>query len=132
VEGFLLQDWTTIRSDSTTTLVTQSEPDWLDLLEYRDIVLWLEVAQRNVGGGTDLLMRYETAPSKDEVLFALLVPAFRISVSTTPHIEKILESQNPSVPLCRWLRWSIQGVAPTGMWGATFRIHCAVNRGGPR
>ena len=132
MEGYLLQDWTTIRAAATTTFVAQSELGWLDLLDYRDAIFWLEVKARNVGGGTDLFMRYETAPSKDEALFLLMTPAFRMTASALPDVKKVIEATNPSVPVCRWVRWRMEAEAPVSEWSATFRIHCAANRGGLR
>jgi hypothetical protein len=43
MHAFILQDWTTIRGGVTT--VTQSEPDWLDLTPYQDIVFWIDVRE---------------------------------------------------------------------------------------
>ena len=132
MEGYLLQDWTTIASASSTTIITQSELGWLDLLDYRDIVFWLEVKSRTLGGAGGVFMRYETAPSKDDVLFSSMTGAFFVVPTTTPDVHKVIEALNPAVPLCRWVRWRLQASAPTSDWGATFRIHCAVNRGGLR
>jgi hypothetical protein len=131
VEGYLLQDWTTITSGSTAPIVVQSEVGWLDLIDYRDIVFWLEVKARILGGATAIVMAYQTSPSKDENLFSSML-AFPTSVGATPDVRPIIESLNPTVPLCRWLRWQLQATGPTSDWSATFRIHCAVNRGGLR
>jgi hypothetical protein len=85
-----------------------------------------------LGGAGGIFMRYETAPSKDEALFSVMTPVFWVVAATAPDIRKILEAQNPAVPVCRWVRWRLQASAPTSNWGATFRIHCAANRGGLR
>lgn len=131
MEGFLLQDWTTIESSSASAFVAQSELGWLDLLDYRDIVLWLEVQSYNLGGATAIVMRYETSPSKDELLF-FPMSLFTIAVTAKPDVRSVLESQNPTYPLFRWVRWRVQATGPTSDWGLTFRIHCAANKSGIR
>jgi hypothetical protein len=131
MEGYLLQDWTTAGGSSTDSFVAQSELEWLDLVDYRDAVFWLEVRSLTLGGATAIVMRYETSPSKDEILFSSMI-SFPMAVITGPDVRSVLESQNPTVPLCGWLRWRLQATGPTGNWSATFRIHCAVNKGGIR
>ncbi len=131
MEGYLLQDWTTVRTSSSSSFIAQSEPEWLDLDDYRDIVFWLEVKAIVLGGASAVVVRYDTAPSKDELLFSSMI-SFPMAVVSTPTISKILESQNPTIPLCRWLRWRLQATGPTADWGATFRIHCAANKAGLR
>lgn len=130
MEGYLLQDWITIKADPVTSFVAQSEEGWLDLLDYRDIVFWLEVEWRNRGGAGGVSMRYETSPTKDEALFSPMVAAFDLSATTTPDIKKVIEALNPTLPVCRWVRWRIEATTPgpSSEWGATFRIHCSVNR----
>jgi hypothetical protein len=131
MEGYLLQEWTTVGSGSATSFLAQSELGWIDLLDYRDVIFWLEVKSITLGGASAIVMRYETSPSKDEVLFSSMI-TFPMAVVAVPDVRSVLESQNPSLPLCRWLRWRLQAAGPTGNWGATFRIHCAANKGGLR
>jgi len=128
VHGVLWQDWTTLRLTGATNTVTQSEPLWLDVDDYRDAVFWLEVKQLSVGGAVGVLGVYETSPSKDEALFRPMTSAFPLGLTSTPYLTSVLEGQNPSVPLSKWIRWRLYlAGTPTAEWGATFRIHCSLN-----
>ena len=126
--GVLWQDWTTLRLTGTTNVVMQSEPLWLDVDDYRDVIFWLEVKQLALGGAGAVLLSYETSPSKDEALFRPMVGAFPLGVTTSPFLTRVLEAQNPTVPLSTWIRWRLfLSGTPTAEWGATLRIHLALN-----
>ena len=127
MHGVLWQDWTTLRLTGATNTVTQSEPLWLDVEDYRDAVFWLECKQLSVGGAVGVVCSYETSPSKDEVLFRPM-SLFPLAVTSSPFIIRVLEAQGPSVPLSKWIRWrlSLSGT-PTAEWGATLRLHCSLN-----
>jgi hypothetical protein len=120
VETLLLQNW--ITANTTTVGVgapvpiptTQSSDSWLDLGEYEDIVVYLDV--RQVTGTVN--MTYATAPSRQEQSFMAVVPAF--AMATGLRVDKILASY-AFVPPARFFRWSISCPA-TGTGGATFRI----------
>jgi hypothetical protein len=132
VHGVLLQDWTTLRFTAATPSVTQSKLTWLDVDGYRDVVFWLEVKGLILGGGTAVVLSYQTSPSRDEDLFGTMT-SFPLSVTSTPFITKVLDVQNPTRPLAKWLRWSVRVAGtPSSECGLTFRIHCALNAsGGP-
>jgi hypothetical protein len=126
--GFILQDWVTIRGNQTITSITQGENGWLGLAPFQDIVVWLDVRALTLGGLTNIVMNYETAPIKDESLFTAMTAGINMAAGTTPTITKILLSQNPTVPLGRWARWHLttSGTA-TSVWDATFRIAVCCN-----
>jgi hypothetical protein len=124
-----LQDWLTIYSEASVLTVTQSEPCWLATDAYRDIVFWLEVRDVTTGGGTVKLV-YETSPTKDEVFFGAMATALTLAPSATPVLTPIIESLSPTLPLCTWVRWRLLVTSPASRWGATFRIHCALNPNG--
>jgi hypothetical protein len=127
VHGVLWQNWTTLRLTGTTNTVVQSEPLWLDVDDYRDIVFWLEVKQLALGGAGAVICAYETSPSKDDVLFSAM-STFPLGLTSTPYLTKVLSAQNPSLPLGKWVRWRLYlSGTPTTEWGATFRIHCSLN-----
>ena len=96
---------------------------------YRDIVFWLEVRESDPGGADFLLLSYETAPAKDESLFKLMTTAPALYANYPPTVSKVLVDQDPAVPVSRWVRWRLWAAEqpPTSEWGATFRVHCAVN-----
>lgn len=123
----LLQDWTTLRFSGSTQSATQSELLWLDVGDIRDAIFWLEVKSVAIGGGVAVILAYETGPSKDNSTFGIM-SQFPLAASTSPQITKVLEAQNPSVPLSKWVRWRIYpSGSPGSEWGATLRIHCALN-----
>lgn len=127
--GYLLQDWITIRGSQTGVPIIQSEADWMSFQPYQDIVFWLEVKSYTGGGLTSVTLDYETAPAKDESLFAKMITTANITAALAlARQDKVLLAQNPTVPLARWVRWKL---TPNGTvsseWGITFRIHCAAN-----
>ena len=115
----ILQQLTTIRGAASTN-VTQAEDDWLDLANYADVILLLHVTE--VFGSTPQIA-FETSPAKDSVLFQSMVVAANMAAGLTQ--SKVILATNPSVPLARWLRWTITGPAAT--WDATFRCYAYTN-----
>lgn len=126
--GYTLQDWVTIRGGTTITSITQSEPDWLGLAPYEDVVFWLDVREVNNGGATNVTVLFETAPTKDEALFTPMVAGTAYIATPSLTIVKVLLAQNPLCPVARWVRWRLQmnGTAATA-WDMTFRVLCAAN-----
>lgn len=125
----LLQDWTTIRLDSTQTSLVQSESGWIDCAGVSDIVFWLECPSVEFGGGDLILLSYETAPAKDEALFNFMADAVSLSPSATPVVTPVLLSAGAGRKLARWVRWRLwqANTMPNAAWSATFRVHCALN-----
>jgi hypothetical protein len=113
----LLQDWITIRSQSDTMLVTQGADQWLDIGDFEDFTVFLEVRELL---STATTMMYQTAPAKNEAAFLSMTPAFH--VSTGLRVDRIVTAY-AAVPPARWFRWKlIHGTTP---WDLTFRIHLA-------
>jgi hypothetical protein len=126
--GYILQDWITIRGTQTGVSIIQSEADWMSFQPYGDIVLWLDTKAVTLAGLTSLTLAYETSPAKDESLFTPMVAAVTLVAGTSPLITKVLVSQNPTVPLARYVRWRlIPTGTPTGEYGACFRIFASAN-----
>jgi hypothetical protein len=125
--GYTLQDWITIRGATSVTSITQGEQGWMGFAPYQDIVFWLDCREVSVSGATSININYETAPTKDDVLFTGMVATAAISAGT-PAVTKVLLAQNPTCPLSRWVRWRLSVVGtPTSSWDVTFRILCSVN-----
>jgi hypothetical protein len=124
MQSFLLQDWVTIRSASSLTIVTQSEDCWLDLSGFQDVVAWLEVKNFTSSGAT-VQLAYQSAATKDEAFFLALASALSIAQGLT---ITTVRKDTTATPLARWLRWqlSVSG-SPTATWDATFRIFIAAN-----
>lgn len=124
---FPLTPWTTIRGASGTT-ITQGESQWLDLFGFEDIVTWLQCNEVTTGGAANVTLAYQTAPTKDELLFT---PAASVSLAaaTGPVITKVIMSTTANAPLARWLRWQLSASGSTSTFDATFRIWIAANIG---
>jgi hypothetical protein len=122
---FEAQPWTTIRMVKAATVVTQSEHQWLDLAEYRDVVIWIEVKEFSAGGGT-LTFALETSPSKDDGLFtAIISTAAAVTVAAIPR-----HRDWATVPIARWLRWKLTvGGTVTSTPDITFRYWVAAVSG---
>jgi hypothetical protein len=120
---FILQEWTTIRGAANTN-VTQSEDQWLDLSSFQDAFFYLDC--REVTGVTPAIS-YQTSPTKDEALFQTMLGPGNFAVGVS--IGKSILSANPAVPLARYVRWFITGVAGA-TWDATFRVLVAANAPG--
>jgi hypothetical protein len=130
--GYMLQDWTTLDVDPAVGAITQTEGDWMSFQAFQDIVFWTDVRAVNVGGGVNVQLAFETAPSKDDTLFVAMATV-TLAVSGAPTVTPVLIAANPSVPLSRWVRWRLlAGGGPASNWGATFRVMCSANQVGGR
>ena len=119
MRGLLLQDFTTVLA--TVGGLTQSESGWLDLAGYRDVVFWLDV--RETAASSQLL--YQTAPAKDDSLFATIATISPVSVGITT--TAVLQDF-AAVPVARWIRWQLTGANADIM----FRIWVSANKPGRR
>jgi hypothetical protein len=125
----VLQDWTTVKGSSAVTVFSPSETCWLDFAGFQDLVAWLDVKEFSPSsGGTTLVLSYQTAPTKDEALFAAMASVLLSNGLTTTVILKELAF----IPPARWIRWSLTTFGPPAAWEVTFRIWVAANRVGRR
>ncbi len=126
--GVLLQDWTTIRGNTSVISIVQTASGWLDVSDYEDLILWLQVQEVNVGGATNVVMNYQTSPSREDLLFVNMVAGVNMAAATAPTLSAVILSQNPAVPPAGWLRWSLSlSGTPTSTWDVTFRLFVACN-----
>lgn len=134
MQAIVLQDWITIRGAQQTsgspTPVNQVETDWLDLLAYQDVVVWLHVAEFTLGGATSITVNTQTAASKDDIMFANMSSA---QVTTTGVGVSTIYSGSAAQALARWVRWQIvpTTLPSTGAWDITLRIFLSCNAPGP-
>lgn len=131
MKGFVVQNWLTIRRapQAAPPTVVQSQPFWLDLSDYRDVIAWLDVSEVTVEAGVTAQLLYETAPFEDELLFSTL--AGPITVVPGVAVTKMIADIAP--PLAKYFRWKLTvSGATTVAWDVTFRILIAVNRPGYR
>lgn len=126
---YVLQDIITVRGSNTT--VTQTEVDWLDLEQYQDIVLWFELREVTPASGGTVTFSVQTSPTKDEAFF-VAGTVYTVNLdSLTLGVQspiKVILSQNPTVPLARYLRWQI--TSSSAPFDATFRLVVAANAPG--
>lgn len=124
--AYLMQDWTSLVVDETVADIIQSEADWMSFQPYQDIVFHTECKGLGKGGATDIELRFETAPAKDESLWSVMA-SVTLALNQTV-VTPILLASGPSVPLSRWVRWRLVPTdAPASDWLATFRVHCSAN-----
>jgi len=139
---FVLADWTTLRVQSASpgNQVTQDETMWLDLEQYSDVVIYLDVREFATGGGGNVVtFFFETAPSKDDPRDILTgAPTFfqplasqpltsGSSIATTFVLRALMLTA--STPLARYLRWRVLGPSSV-TWDTTFRAIVAANAPG--
>ena len=125
--GYVLQDWITIRGQTGLTSVTQTETDWLGLAPYQDVVFWIDVREVTFGGATNIGINLQTAPIKEDALFANM-QTFGATTNGLTVIPNMSTNTATTVPLARWVRWQLKpNSTPTGTWDITFRILCAAN-----
>jgi hypothetical protein len=118
----VLQDWTTHRAfnggNGSIISITQGESGYVDLADYDDLVLYLDV--REFTTGATMSMSYQTAVSSDDASFVTMVGPFAISAATTPVVTRILAAY-AAVPLARYVRWQLTTTV-IGTWDVCFRI----------
>lgn len=129
--SFMLQDWITQTvHDSILTGVTQSEADWMSFQAYQDIFFHTEVKAFDKGGADQLVLAFQTSPSKDESMFKDMA-TFNLDTAGV-NLSKVILSTNPDVPLSRWVRWVLRpSGSPATPYSATFRILVSANAVGP-
>jgi hypothetical protein len=111
----------------TNVTIAQSEAQWLDLLGFEDVIVWMQ-CQEVTGSGATVQLNYQTAPTKDEALFVSSA-TINLAASATPVITKVLLSA-ATQPLARWLRWQLLASGTsTSAWDAMFRVYVAANIG---
>lgn len=112
-ESLLLQEWTTIRGSLSSTIVTQSRCDYLDVTDYRNIMAFVEVSDAS-GSPT---INFETSPTTDAALFQNMQGTGTVvSVGVTTRAL----GYTGFVPAARFLRWRVTAAGTP--WSVTFRI----------
>ncbi len=123
--SMLLQDWTTIQLAAADSIV-QNEASWLDCGAYTDLVAYVSTKQATAASGATLHL--ETAPSRDNELFAAGTSMFSLALTpTTTFAPQLVRYASATVPLARWVRWRISSTAATVV---NFRVWLALNSQG--
>jgi hypothetical protein len=128
MRGILMQGWTTVRGVGTTVQqIVQGEDQWLDLAPYQDCAFWIDCRETSIG--TTQTLNIDTAPARDESLFASMVSIASLVAAPTPVVKPaLLLLASTTVPLARWVRWRLSSNAGASVaWDATFRIWVAAN-----
>ncbi|HVX95515.1 MAG TPA: hypothetical protein VHK47_11440 [Polyangia bacterium] len=129
-DALCLQPWVSVSGNNRT--VTQEEAQWLDIVGYRDVAIYVEVAFVPDQAGVTTL-EVQSAPSRDEVLFfgtsGVLTPAPYVaswSFSSSPPLGvqtiaiKRWSDASTTTPPSRLIRWVVS--FPASNTGITFRI----------
>ena len=133
--GYVLQDWTTIRGQSTTTSIIQNESDWMGFSSFQDMVFYIDTREATFNSAT-INLAIQTAPTKDEVLFQPMTTQSFVTATYTPglvllggsQLPRVVLAAGPSVPLSTWVRWQLTQSGATNAWDLTFRILVSANR----
>jgi hypothetical protein len=121
MRGALVQEWITLKGGAGTSVI-QGVRDYLDAAYLQDLVFWIDV--RTATGSA--AMNFETAPLKEDALFALMVPAVSLAVGAS--IPTTVLAQDAIVPPGRWVRWRISSASA---WSVSFRLFLSANQVGP-
>jgi hypothetical protein len=121
-----MQDWITVRGSALTTIVKQPEDQYPDLSMYQDLVVIQEVSDLTGGTSATTQMTYETAPTKDDVLFDKIdaTAQFIMALGVT---RVVLRYSAVSLPISRYVRWKLTGGTGTPPWSVTFRVWLSPN-----
>jgi len=109
---FMLQNWVTI-SGGAGAAVTQAEDGYLDLENFRDIVVYPEFSF--ITGSSTLTI--QTSPITDSAMFSTMATFAPSGFGQQTPVTTQFASA--SVPLARWIRWRLTNASA---WSATFRI----------
>ena len=119
MESLLLQDFTTQRGTSTTSII-QPAYGWLDLGDLEDVVIYTDIRETTPASPIAVNMTFETAPAPVDSAFVTVVPSFAVAVGLrTDNLTAYLAN----VPLARYLRWHLTGSQTP--WDLTFRCWVA-------
>lgn len=129
MHSFLMQDWITVRGPGASTIVSQSESEYLDMRPFQDVVFWVDVRSVTLQASTTVSINFETAPAKEDGLFVAMRSAapFTAGSQTTQTFPALLTSA--SVPVSRWMRWKVTATSTT-QWDITFRIWASAGLSG--
>jgi len=116
VESFRLTDWVVVQGASTIGSITQSADSWLDLADYEDVQLYIDIKDT---GAFTVTMNYETSLTRQEQGFVAVVPPFAMSAGLRVDQAPFSLALNP---VARFLRWRVSQTTATSTWQATFRI----------
>jgi hypothetical protein len=125
MDGWLLQDWVTIRAKNSggtsITSITQGADSWLDIGDAEDFSFFLDV--REITSGTSATtIYYETSPTCQETSFAAMASFAPI---TGQRVDRVVSSI-AGIPPARFIRWRLATAnAGGGDWDITFRIWLA-------
>jgi hypothetical protein len=123
MQGWLLQDWVTIRGRNSTgtfiTSIAQGSERWIDIDDVEDLTFFLDI--RELTSPTIQTVFYETSPTEQESSFVAMA-------SLAPSVGRAVTRVNSNVagvPPARFVRWRIGTTSNTGDWDITFRIWLA-------
>lgn len=134
-----MQDWISITNSNTGAQnLTQAEADWLDISDYQDIEIFLDVNANTAANAVTLVL--QTSPTKEEVFFGAsqsahkYLASFTIGTSSSAvgqQVQAVRWALGADQLPARYLRWQLQ-FPSTSTGTVTFRIWLVLNQAGWR
>lgn len=108
--------WSTFSGSSTSTL-SQSQREWLDVSDYADGIYWIEVKDIS---GTGLQLDLQTSSTEDDADFS----NFLGPVTTVSSTMLVTRFATATTPMMRYVRWRLSGASAS--WAITFRVYATL------
>lgn len=114
MDTLLIQDWTTLQSNGKFN-VTQGAHTWVDMGNYEDLVLYVDIKEQS---GPAATLALQSAPvAQDSAFVPLASIALGVGITAIP-----LAAAYSALPMARFLRWQF---ITNGSTTTTFRIWAA-------
>jgi hypothetical protein len=119
MEGWLLQDWVTIRAKNSggtnITSIAQGADAWIDIGDFEDFTFFLDVRELTAAGS--MTVYYETSPTQQETSFQTMVS---FTPATGRRVDRIISSI-AGVPPARFVRWRLGPATGTSRFASGLR-----------
>lgn len=122
VFSVVMQDWVTVRGNTSATSFVQNESAWLRLDGFRDLTAWVHAT--HMSPTSIATVNLDTSPTDDPSLFQTLL-SFEIG-SGGVYVATSRANQ-VTVPLANVLRWSVVRKTSSSDWAVTFRVIVSLN-----
>jgi hypothetical protein len=124
MQGWLLQDWVTLRAKNSggalITSIAQGSESWIDIDDVEDLTFFLDIRELTTPSIQTIF--YETSPTEQESSFVTMASL------AAPSVGRAVTRVNSNVagyPPARFVRWRIGATSNGGDWDITFRIWLA-------
>lgn len=133
-----MQDWITLTGDASAVIV-QDAGEWLELAEYQDVAIYLELANATNTNATTIDL--QTSPTLDETFFSATpsggnpyIARFSVTSASAVGVQPLQfvrwAAASTTAPLGRYVRWKASFPALSPPTTVTFRIWLSLNQAG--